>query len=87
MAFEPTSRNAPNRVNRLADRAVYDEEAVFAIIDKSAVCHVTFKLPNEDGVPDNDWPGMSLLAKYSGCHLLRYPPVVIPMIFGRKDNT
>ena len=72
MAFEPTSRKAPNKVQRLSQRGAYDEETVFATIDRAAVCHATFKLQheNDDTVEDlEDWP------------------VIIPMIFGRKDST
>ncbi|KAL7008099.1 hypothetical protein EMMF5_002281 [Cystobasidiomycetes sp. EMM_F5] len=68
MAFEPSSRKAPNRVQRLAQRAAYDEESVYAAIDRAAICHATFRLPqSEDAQSDaDDWP------------------TIIPMIFGRR---
>jgi len=71
MAFEPTSRKAPNRVNRLPQRGRYDEETVYAAVDKASVCHATFRLPvdADAGEDPDDWP------------------TIIPMIFGRKDNT
>ena len=43
--FETTSRN---KVRRLADRASYDSEAVYAIIDAVPICHVAFV---SDGQP------------------------------------
>ena len=72
MAFEPTSRKAPNKVQRMSYRGAYDEETVFATIDRAAVCHATFKLQHDsdETVGDlEDWP------------------VIIPMVFGRKDST
>ena len=43
--FEITPRN---KVRRLADRASYDAEAVYAVIDAAPVCHVAFIV---DGQP------------------------------------
>lgn len=47
MAFEPASRKEQHYVNRLKDRASYDEVAVFSAVDQCPVAHVTFKLPEE----------------------------------------
>ncbi|GMQ82743.1 MAG: pyridoxamine 5'-phosphate oxidase family protein [Rhodothermia bacterium] len=43
--FERTKRN---RVTRLPERAKYDEESIFAIIDEALICHVGFV---QDGKP------------------------------------
>lgn len=91
MAFEPSSRKAPNRVQRLAQRAAYDEESVYAAIDRAAICHATFRLPqSEDAQSDaDDWPSESirqLRRKKSDIVDIDFPAAIIPMIFGRKDN-
>src|SRR5262249_16658218 len=43
--FTPTSRT---KLSRLPDRAVFDRETVYRILDEAFVCHVGFEL---DGQP------------------------------------
>src|SRR5437879_2620284 len=44
----PSTPTARTRVVREADRAVYDREAVYKILDEGFICHVGF---NVDGQP------------------------------------
>src|SRR5712691_5219110 len=37
-------------VRRLAARAVYDREAIYAILDEAYICHLGFVVPHESGV-------------------------------------
>ncbi|KAI0692756.1 hypothetical protein BC835DRAFT_1355918 [Cytidiella melzeri] len=69
-AFQPTSSNAPNAVHRLKDRARYDEETVYGILDSGLVAHVAFSTPKDfdDPTAEDEWP------------------TVIPMAYGRIDN-
>ncbi len=46
--FHPSTPTARTRVVREADRAVYDREAVYKILDEGFICHVGF---NVDGQP------------------------------------
>ena len=39
---KPTKPVSPWQVRRLASRAVYDETAIFAILDEALICHVGF---------------------------------------------
>ncbi|KAI0348076.1 hypothetical protein BDW22DRAFT_1350223 [Trametopsis cervina] len=65
--FAPTHRTAPNAVHRLRDRARYDEETVYSILDTGLVAHVAFSLPHDDDEynAEDEWP------------------TVIPMAYGR----
>lgn len=55
--FKPASSKAPNAVQRLRDRARYDEETVYGILDSGLVAHVSFSLPRDYDDPTNDeWP-------------------------------
>lgn len=71
MSYEPDSRKAENRVKRLTDRAAYDQETIFDILDSAnGICHITFKLPvDPEGPIDDDFP------------------VILPMVFGRIEDT
>ncbi|THU94563.1 hypothetical protein K435DRAFT_668251 [Dendrothele bispora CBS 962.96] len=55
MDYEPSSRSAPNAIQRLKDRGRYDQQTVFSVLDQGTVAHVTFKLPQNDDDVD-DWP-------------------------------
>ena len=68
--FRPTSSKAPNAVQRLKDRARYDEETVYGILDSGLVAHVAFSTPKEydDPVDEDEWP------------------TVIPMAYGRVGH-
>jgi len=69
--FTPSSTKAPNAVHRLKDRARYDEETVYSILDAGLVAHVAFSVPKGEDDPPNDeddWP------------------TVIPMAYGRIGN-
>ena len=37
-------------VRRMADRGVYDREAIYAILDEALICHVGFVVPADNGV-------------------------------------
>jgi nitroimidazol reductase NimA-like FMN-containing flavoprotein (pyridoxamine 5'-phosphate oxidase superfamily) len=37
-------------VRRLANRGVYDRQAIYAILDEAYICHVGFVVPHENGV-------------------------------------
>ena len=54
--FDQTSRT---KVRRIPDRARYDEETVFSILDEAFVCHVGFAVegkPAAEGLPE--WPAL-----------------------------
>ncbi len=46
--FQPTQRT---QVRRLPKRAVYDREAIYAILDEALLCHVGFTMPGDVGQP------------------------------------
>ncbi|KAF9980105.1 hypothetical protein BGZ75_008816 [Mortierella antarctica] len=53
--YTPTSHKAINHVHRAKDRASYDSESVFKILDNNMLAHVGFTLP--PGVTEeDDWP-------------------------------
>lgn len=56
--FQPASSNAPNAVKRLKDRARYDEDTVYGILDTGLVAHVAFSIPKEydDAADEDEWP-------------------------------
>ncbi|KAI8802166.1 hypothetical protein BJ742DRAFT_834164 [Cladochytrium replicatum] len=70
--YSPANHKALNAVKRLKDRARYDADSVFAIVDSGLIAHVGFQTQGSlAGSPDDeeDWP------------------YVVPMVFGRKDDT
>lgn len=54
------NKSVKSRVKRIPDRAVYDREAIYHILDRERLCHV--------GIIYNNYP------------------VVIPTLYGRKDD-
>lgn len=56
--FAPSSSKAPNAVQRLKDRARYDEETVYGILDTGLVAHVSFSTPRnyDDPIDEDEWP-------------------------------
>ncbi|KAJ3073963.1 hypothetical protein HDU99_001820 [Rhizoclosmatium hyalinum] len=71
MTFEPPNGKALNAVRRLKDQASYDVKSVHEVLDKGLVAHVGFTLP----------------ASIDGSDYLEEWPSVIPMVYGRKENT
>lgn len=53
--YKPSSSSAPNAVHRLRDRARYDSETVWDIVDENIICHVAFRLPGEESESE-EWP-------------------------------
>lgn len=51
--FEPSDKSAPNHINRYAHRSDFSEATVYGIVDESLICHVGFKLEDDD---PGDWP-------------------------------
>ncbi|KAI0094881.1 hypothetical protein BDY19DRAFT_48794 [Irpex rosettiformis] len=56
--FQPSSSKAPNAVQRLKDRARYDEQTVYDILDTGLVAHVSFSThrDDDDHIDDDEWP-------------------------------
>ena len=53
--YKPSSPSAPNAVHRLRDRAKYDSETVWGIVDENVMCHVTFRLAGGED-ENEEWP-------------------------------
>lgn len=51
--YQPSSPSSANAVKRLRERARYDAETVWSIVDENLICHVGFKI--EDG-EEQEWP-------------------------------
>ncbi|KAJ3028157.1 UNVERIFIED_CONTAM: hypothetical protein HDU68_002349 [Siphonaria sp. JEL0065] len=71
MTFAPTNNKALNSLRRMKDQASYDHESVYSVLDKGLVAHVGFTLPSS----------------LSGSEHLEEWPGVIPMVYGRINNT
>ncbi|OLY80860.1 hypothetical protein AYI68_g5040 [Smittium mucronatum] len=73
--YEPESSKDINFIKRHRERAHYDQETVFSILDAGQIAHVGFTIPESSaGVSEQQDP----LENY---------PHVIPMIYGRVDTT
>ncbi|KAJ3076240.1 hypothetical protein HDU98_004853 [Podochytrium sp. JEL0797] len=69
--FESPTPKALNAVHRLKDRASYDEESVYTVLDHGLIAHVGFTLP----------------ASIDGSSNLEDWPIVMPMAYARINNT
>lgn len=56
MADEAPDGAAFNRIKRLPDRAHYREETVWSVVDECLICHVAFKLDDDDEQARQEWP-------------------------------
>lgn len=55
-AYQPSSPSSANAVRRLRDRAKYDSETVWGIVDENLICHVGFRLEGAGEEENEEWP-------------------------------
>lgn len=70
MSYTPIGNNPPNKVHRLSNRGIYDAETIYRIIDSALIAHVSFRLPPDEDEEQDE----------------QNWPVIIPMIFARKND-